>query len=88
VFPHGKNAHEFELMVGLGMKPMVAIVAGTRGAAELLGLDGELGTVEAGKIADLVAVDGNPLDDVKTLAAPAFVMHEGKVVIGPPKLLR
>ena len=88
VFPHGKNAHEFELMVGFGMKPMDAIVAGTRGAAELLGLDKELGTVEAGKVADLVAVDGNPLDDVKTLTAPAFVMHEGKVVVVPPKLLR
>ena len=88
VFPHGKNAHEFELMVGLGMNPMVAIVAGTKNAAELLGLDKELGTVEVGKIADLVAVDGNPLDDVKTLTVPAFVMHEGKVVVAPTKLLR
>jgi imidazolonepropionase-like amidohydrolase len=84
---HGTNAHEFELMVGLGMKPMDAIVAGTRNAAELLGLDGELGTVEAGKIADLVAVDGNPLDDIKTMTKPAFVMHEGAVVTAP-KLVR
>jgi imidazolonepropionase-like amidohydrolase len=88
VFPHGKNAHEFELMVGLGMKPMDAIVAGTRNAAELLGLEGEIGTIEAGKVADLVAVDANPLDDVKTLTVPAFVMHEGKVVVAPAKLLR
>ena len=88
VFPHGKNAHEFELMVGLGMKPMDAIVAGTRNAAELLGLEKILGTIEAGKIADLVAVDGNPLDDVKTLTVPSFVMHEGKVVGAVPKLLR
>jgi len=88
VFPHGKNAHEFELMVGLGMKPMDAILAGTKNAAELLGLEKTLGTVEAGKIADLVAVDGNPLDGVKTLTAPAFVMHEGKVVGAVPKLLR
>ena len=86
VFPHGKNAHEFELMVGLGMKPMDAIVAGTKNAAELLGLGAILGTVEAGKIADLVAVDGNPLDDVKTLTVPVFVMHEGKVVSAPAKL--
>jgi len=88
VFPHGKNAHEFELMVGLGMKPMDAILAGTKNAAELLGLEKTLGTVEAGKVADLVAVDGNPLDGVKTLTAPAFVMHEGKVVAAPAKLLR
>ena len=88
VFPHGKNAHEFELMVGLGMKPMDAIVAGTRNAAELLGLEKTLGTVEAGKTADLVAVDGNPLDDIKTLTVPAFVMHEGKVVGAVPKLVR
>jgi len=88
VFPHGKNAHEFELMVGLGMTPMNAILAGTKNAAELLGLEKTLGTVEAGKIADLVAVDGNPLDGVKTLTAPAFVMHEGKVVGAVPKLLR
>ncbi len=88
VFPHGKNAHEFELMVGLGMTPMNAILAGTRNAAQLLGLDKSLGTVEAGKIADLVAVDGNPLDGVKTLTAPSFVMHEGKVVKAAPKLLR
>lgn len=88
VFPHGKNAHEFELMVGLGMKPMDAILAGTKNAAELLGLEKMLGTIEAGKVADLVAVDDNPLDGVKTLTAPSFVMHEGKVVAGPAKLLR
>ena len=82
------NAHEFELMVGLGMKPMDAILAGTRNAAELLGLEKTLGTIEAGKVADLVAVDDNPLDGVKTLTAPSFVMHEGKVVAGPAKLLR
>ncbi len=88
VFPHGKNAHEFELMVGLGMTPMNALLAGTKNAAELLGLEKTLGTVEAGKTADLVAVDGNPLDGVKTLTTPAFVMHEGKVVGAVPKLLR
>ena len=75
-------------MVGLGMKPMDAIVAGTRNASELLGLDKVLGTVEPGKIADLVAVDGNPLDDVKLLTTPTFVMHDGTVVVAPPKLVR
>jgi len=67
---------------------MDAIVAGTKNAAELLGLDKVLGTVEAGKIADLVAVDGNPLDDVKRLMTPAFVMHQGTVVTAPDKLVR
>lgn len=85
VFPHGRNGHEFELLVGVGMKPMDAIVAGTKSGAELLGLDKEVGTVETGKVADLVAVDGNPLDDVKTLAAPAFVMHQGTVIVEPPE---
>jgi imidazolonepropionase-like amidohydrolase len=88
VSEHGKNAHEFELMVGLGMKPMDAILAGTKNASELLGLDKEVGTIEVGKVADLVAVEGNPLDDVKTLTAPTFVMHEGKIVVAPAKLLR
>jgi imidazolonepropionase-like amidohydrolase len=84
VFPHGRNGHEFELLVGLGMKPMDAILAGTKNASELLGLDNLVGTVEEGKVADLVAVDGNPLDDVATLTHPAFVMHEGTVIVEPP----
>jgi imidazolonepropionase-like amidohydrolase len=53
VFPHGTNGHEFELMVSLGMKPMDAILAGTRNASQLLGVDKEVGTVEPGKVADL-----------------------------------
>lgn len=83
VFPHGRNGHEFELLVGLGMTPMDAIVAGTSNAAKLLGLEGELGTVETGKVADLVAVDGNPLEGVATLTRPAFVMHDGAIVVAP-----
>jgi imidazolonepropionase-like amidohydrolase len=67
---------------------MNAILAGTKNAAELLGLEKTLGTVEAGKVAGLVGVDGNPLEDVKTLTAPSFVMHDGKVVGTVPKLLR
>lgn len=85
VCPHGANGHEFALLVGEGMKPMDAIVAGTRDAAELLGLGKEVGTVEAGKVADLVAVDGDPLQDIGALESPAFVMHEGTVIVRPKK---
>lgn len=81
VFPHGKNAREFVLMVDNGMKPMEAILAGTRNAAQLLGVDGEVGTIEKGKVADLVAVAGDPLENIATLGEPVFVMHEGKVVV-------
>ncbi len=80
---HGENAHEFELMVEYGLTPMEAIVAGTRNAAENLGLLDEIGTIEAGKSADLVAVDADPLNDISTLRDPANIalaMKEGMVV--------
>lgn len=67
VTPHGQNLRELSLMVEGGMTPMQAIVATTRSAAELMGLEGELGTLEPGKRADLVVVNGDPLD-VATLA--------------------
>jgi imidazolonepropionase-like amidohydrolase len=67
VTPHGNNLRELQLMVEGGMTPMQAIVATTRSAAELMGLEDELGTLEPGKRADLVVVDGDPLD-VATLA--------------------
>lgn len=79
VFPHGTQGREFVLMVEHGLSPMQAIEAGTRGAADLLGLAGELGTVEAGRIADLVAVQGDPLTDISILTRPVFVLHEGRV---------
>ena len=82
VFPHGRNAHEFTLMVRYGgMKPMDAILAGTRNGATLLGLEKEVGTVEKGKVADLVAVSGDPLADISALEKPVFVMHEGKILV-------
>lgn len=79
VFPHGRNAREFRLLVEAGMTPRRAILAATRDAAELLGAAAELGTVEAGKLADLVAVDGNPLEDVTALEDVGFVMKGGVV---------
>lgn len=85
VMPHGTAGHEFALMVGIGgMTPMQAIVAGTRNAADLLGWADHVGTVQPGRFADLVAVAGNPLDDITVLEHVAFVMKGGIVVTGHP----
>ena len=67
VFPHGQNAREFVLMVEAGMPPMEAIQAATRSAAELLGDSANVGTLEAGKYADIVAVQGDPIADIKAV---------------------
>jgi imidazolonepropionase-like amidohydrolase len=79
VSPHGENAHEFELMVEGGMPPMEAILTATRNAAQLLKIDDRLGTLEAGKLADVVAVEGNPLDEISVMKQVVFVMKEGQV---------
>ena len=80
VSKHGRNADEFELMVRHGMTPATAIEAATVGGAELLGLTSEIGTIERGKAADLIAVQGDPLADVTVLKRVPFVMARGKVV--------
>lgn len=77
--PHGENAGEFSLMVEAGMSPHEAILAATREAAKLLGEWDELGSVEAGKRADLIAVGSNPLEDVSVLEDVDFVMKGGVV---------
>ena len=79
VYPHGDNAHEFELMVQAGMPPMFALQAATTHAAELLKHDKDIGSVTAGKFADLVAVPGNPVDDISQMKKVSFVMKEGIV---------
>jgi imidazolonepropionase-like amidohydrolase len=76
---HGRNADEFLLMVQHGMDPMAAIVAATVNAADLLGLASEIGTIEPGKTADIVAVRGDPLADVGVLRNMSFVMARGRV---------
>jgi imidazolonepropionase-like amidohydrolase len=81
VYPHGLNAHEFAVMVKLGMTPLGAIQAATVNDADLLGWSDKVGTIEAGKWADLIAVDGDPLADVTTLERVKFVMKGGEVVI-------
>jgi imidazolonepropionase-like amidohydrolase len=79
VYPHGENAHEFELMVQAGMPPLYAIQAATVSASQLLKHDKDLGSVTAGKFADVVAVSGNPLEDISILKQVSFVMKEGVV---------
>jgi imidazolonepropionase-like amidohydrolase len=83
VSPHGENAHEFELMVAGGMPPMKAIQSATLEAAKLLRIQDRLGTIEEKKIADVVAVKGNPLDDIRVMHDVVFVMKEGVAFKNP-----
>jgi imidazolonepropionase-like amidohydrolase len=81
VFEHGRNAEEFRLMVEKGgMTPRAALVSATVGAADALGLSGEIGTIEPGKSADIIAVDGDPLSDPRTLEKMRFVMAAGRTI--------
>lgn len=82
MIPHGDNAAEIIAMVEFGMTPLRAIQAATIGAADLLGTP-DRGRVEVGLLADLIAVDGNPLEDISTLSEVAFVMKGGKVYKQP-----
>jgi len=84
VSKHGRNADEFELMVKFGMTPAAALQAATVNAADLLGLQAEVGTIEPGKRADLIAVDGDPLVDVTVLKRVPFVMKDGREFTGGP----
>jgi len=80
VYPHGLNAHEFAVYVRLGMTPLQAIQTATVNASDLLGWSSKVGTLEPGKFADLIAVDGDPLKDVTTLEKVRFVMKGGEVM--------
>ncbi len=79
VYPHGDNARQFKYMVQYGMTPLQAIQAATRSAAEALGWQDHVGTVEAGKFADLIAVGGDPLGEIRVLESVSFVMKGGEV---------
>ena len=79
VYPHGENALEFMFMANDGMSPAQALRAGTSVAADLLGLQSKVGTLEAGKFADVVATPGNPLNDIKVTQSVLFVMREGVI---------
>jgi imidazolonepropionase-like amidohydrolase len=80
VYPHGRNAREFVYMVEAGMPAAFALQAATKNAAELLKQSRNLGSVESGKFADIIAVDGNPLDDIALMQHVDFVMKGGAVV--------
>ena len=79
VYPHGLNAHEFAVMVQLGLTPLQAIQAATVNDADLLGWSDKVGVLEPGHYADIIAVDGDPLQDVTTLEKVKFVMKGGLV---------
>ena len=83
IFPHDTAAREFGRMVRLGLTPMAAIKAATSSAAQVLGLEKEIGTLEVGKRADLVAVARDPLQDVTALEDVSFVMKDGRVARAP-----
>ena len=84
VYPHGLNAQEFGDMVDLGMSPAAALMSSSQGAAKLLGIDSETGTLEVGKFADVVAVPGNVLQDIRGTEKPLLVMKQGTVVRSQP----
>ena len=83
VSPHGSNALEFVYMVEGGMPAMEAIQAATVTTAELLGVRDELGSIVPGKLADIIAVDGDPLEDIAVLQSVSFVMKDGQVFKQP-----
>jgi len=85
VFPHGQNAREFKVMVDLGMSPIEALRSATANDAELLGISQKTGTLEKGKLADVIAMPGDPTNDITATERVFFVMKEGKIIRkGPP----
>lgn len=82
VSPHGMNGREFSLLTELGLSPAAALMTSFQGAAKLLGVDGQVGSLEAGKVADVVAVKGNVLNDIATTEKPVLVMKRGRVYVG------
>jgi imidazolonepropionase-like amidohydrolase len=82
--PHGDLALELEKMVEFGLPPMLALVAATANAAELLRIRDDVGTIQAGKVADLVLVDGNPLQDMSVMRSPSLVIKSGRVHLNSP----
>src|SRR5262249_19700280 len=80
VSPHGINAREFALMTGLGMSPIAALRSATSVDAELLGVAAKTGTLEPGKLADVIAMPGDPTRDITATERVLFVMKEGKAI--------
>jgi imidazolonepropionase-like amidohydrolase len=82
IYPHGLNARQFAYMVRHGMTPMQAIRAATIDAAEMIGWSDRVGSLEPGSLADLIAVEGDPLQDLSRLERVSFVMKAGQIVKG------
>ena len=78
-FPHGTQAREFVLMVKYGMSPLAVLQADLLNGAKLLGWDGQIGALEPGYLADVIAVPGDPLQDIEVLQKVAFVMKGGVI---------
>jgi imidazolonepropionase-like amidohydrolase len=85
VFPHGQNAKEFKLMVNLGMNAIDALKSATGNDAELLGIGQKVGTLEKGKLADIIAMPGDPTSDITATERVSFVMKEGKIIRQGPR---
>lgn len=85
VFPHGQNAKEFKLMVDLGMNPIDALKSATANDADLLGVAQQVGTLEKGKLADVIAMLGDPTSDITATERVSFVMKEGKIIRQGPR---
>ena len=79
VYPHGRNTEEFHLLTGLGMSPLDALRAGTSVDAQLLGIESRIGTLEVGKLADIVAMPGDPTQNIRQVEKVFFVMKEGVI---------
>jgi imidazolonepropionase-like amidohydrolase len=84
VFPHGQNAKEFKLMVDLGLPPIDALKTATGNAADLFGIAQKVGTLEKGKLADVIAMPGDPTSDITATERVSFVMKEGKIIRNGP----
>src|SRR5437588_8998770 len=84
VFPHGQNAKEFALMTGLGMAPIDALKTATSNDAELPGIAAKVGTLEKGKLADIIAMTGDPIADITATERVSFVMKEGRIIRNGP----
>jgi imidazolonepropionase-like amidohydrolase len=84
VYPHGQNAKEFKLMVDLGMAPIDALRSATSTTAELFGISSKVGTLEKGKLADVIAMPGDPTQDITATERVSFVMKEGKIIRNGP----
>jgi imidazolonepropionase-like amidohydrolase len=79
VYPHGRNPEEFHMLVDLGMPPIDALRAGTSVDAQLLGLQNKIGTLESGKLADVVVIPGDPIQNIRQVEKITFVMKEGVI---------